>query len=194
MTKKQPENSQDAEYDEKIAKMDWIVSIATNSVSFNQNLTNNNNNFTQIRPCSFYKTELKECKRIKGRFNQYFIYGEFLDCIPWKTDYKNCQKWSWGKDKKAASDLIDRELQRQDERLRAHAANNVWTKRDKPPEDWSKPLPEFIQKRNENTLLAFRAKELQEQEDAKEAAENETPSSRASKEERGFCSIMQIVM
>lgn len=48
------------------------------------------------------------------------------------------------------------------ERLRAHYRNDVWKKRDGPPPDWDKPLPEWMQKRDENTYLAIKAKEMRE--------------------------------
>lgn len=96
------------------------------------------------------------------------MYGEVLDCKQWSTDFKNCQKWTWQSDEEAAvslksystgmqyyclnnyyfvfslqRSLIESETQRIDERLKPHLQNQVWKKRDKPPEDWNKPLPEF---------------------------------------------------
>lgn len=38
--------------------------------------------------------------------------------------------------------------------------NDVWTKRDGPPKDWNKPLPEEIQKQYETSYLALKAKEM----------------------------------
>lgn len=48
------------------------------------------------------------------------------------------------------------------ERFRAHYRNDIWKKRDSPPTDWDKPLPDWMQKRNENSFLAQKAKELKE--------------------------------
>lgn len=62
------------------------------------------------------------------------------------------------------------------ERLRAHYGNDTWKKRDAPPVDWDKPLPEWLVKREENSYLAFKAKEM------KEGKLEET--------KKGFCSIM----
>ena len=45
-----------------------------------------------------YKEEYSDCTSIKSRFNQYFIYGEIIDCSQWKKDFKNCKKWSNKKD------------------------------------------------------------------------------------------------
>ena len=44
-----------------------------------------------IKPCEMYKEEYKDCKSIKARFHQYFIFGETLDCEQWKIDYDNLQ-------------------------------------------------------------------------------------------------------
>lgn len=113
----------------------------------------------QIRPCKLYRGEYKECKRLKGRFNQYFIFGEYLDCQGWADDYNNCQKYSWRKDKDAAIDVIKSELERREERLKPHRANDIWTKRDNPPDDWSKPLPAFMVERTKNSFLEYVGKE-----------------------------------
>lgn len=41
----------------------------------------------------------------------------------------------------------------------AHYDNDIWTKRKAPPSDWDKELPEWLQKRNENTLLEVKSKQ-----------------------------------
>lgn len=43
--------------------------------------------------------------------------------------------------------------------LVAHYDNDVWTKRKAPPPDWDKTLPEWLQKRNENTLLEVKSRQ-----------------------------------
>ncbi|KPI91664.1 PREDICTED: UPF0545 protein C22orf39 homolog [Papilio xuthus] len=115
-----------------------------------------------IRDCEVYKDEYKECTSFRGRFHQYFIFGELLDCKQWKRDYDNCCKWENSKDVKAAVAVIESEKQRRLERLRAHYRNDTWKKRDAPPADWDKPLPEWMAKRDENTYLALKAKEMRE--------------------------------
>ncbi|CAB3255288.1 unnamed protein product [Arctia plantaginis] len=115
-----------------------------------------------IRECDLYYDEYKECTSLKGRFQQYFIYGETLDCNQWKKDYDNCCKWESSKDLKAADALITSERNRRMERFRAHYRNDIWKKRDSPPTDWDKPLPDWMQKRNENSFLAQKAKEIKE--------------------------------
>ncbi|CAG4912001.1 unnamed protein product [Colias eurytheme] len=115
-----------------------------------------------IRDCEVYSDEYDECTSFRARFHQYFIYGETLDCNQWKRDYDNCCKWVENEDKKAASALIKSEKDRRMSRLRAHYRNDIWKKRDAPPEDWSAPLPEWMAKRDENTYLAKRAHEIRE--------------------------------
>lgn len=48
-----------------------------------------------------YKAEYDDCTSIRARFNQYFIFGEMLDCNQWKIDYSNCYDWQEKKSKKA---------------------------------------------------------------------------------------------
>ncbi|XP_075992858.1 synaptic plasticity regulator PANTS [Anticarsia gemmatalis] len=115
-----------------------------------------------IRECDLYYDEYKECTSFRGRFQQYFVYGDTLDCNQWKKDYDNCSKWEENKDFKAALAVINSEKNRRMERLRAHYRNDTWEKRDSPPEDWAKPLPDWMVKRDENTYLALKAKELRE--------------------------------
>ncbi|CAK9796010.1 UPF0545 protein C22orf39 homolog [Anthophora quadrimaculata] len=106
-----------------------------------------------IRPCEIYKEEYSDCKSIKARFHQYFIFGKTIDCSQWKADYKNCKQWNNNKSKEAYDKLIDSEKKRRLERLKGHYENNVWQKRDKPPEDWNAPLPEWIEKRRKDSYL-----------------------------------------
>ncbi|XP_059057151.1 UPF0545 protein C22orf39 homolog [Achroia grisella] len=115
-----------------------------------------------IRECDLYKDEYKECTSFRGRFQQYFVYGEPIDCNQWKKDYDNCCKWEDSKDIKAAEALINSEKARRLERLKAHYRNNTWKKRESPPTDWNKPLPEWMVKRDENTYLAQKSKEIRE--------------------------------
>lgn len=99
------------------------------------------------------------------------MYGEYLNCDQWRDDYNNCQKWSWFQNKDAALEIIKSEMKRHGERMKAHTDNTTWTKRDKPPNDWNAPLPDWMEKRNENTFLAFKAKELREEEEERARVE-----------------------
>ncbi|CAK1581662.1 unnamed protein product [Parnassius mnemosyne] len=129
-----------------------------------------------IRECDIYKDEYKECTSFRGRFQQYFVYGETLDCNQWKKDYDNCCKWEENNDLKAAEALIQSEKKRRLERLKAHYRNDTWKKRESPPIDWDKPLPEWMAKRDENTYLALKAKEIKE--------------GKSENEKDGLCAIM----
>ena len=55
----------------------------------------------QIRPCDIYYDEYDDCMSMKGRFHQYFIFGEPIDCNQWEKDYDNCKKWKKSQDVKA---------------------------------------------------------------------------------------------
>lgn len=188
----------EAKKDEFFKKYEWMVRRSINPINrFECNWLSNPE--LQIRPCDRYKGEYKECKSLRGRFQQYFVYGENLNCDQWRDDYNNCQKWSWLKDKNAALELIKSEMKRSDERMQAHTDNTIWTRRDKPPEDWNKPLPDWMQKRNENTFLALKAQELKDEEDeakAREAANQQqsgiaaNTSSNDSPNIKSFCNIM----
>uniref|UniRef100_T1H6Q7 Synaptic plasticity regulator PANTS n=1 Tax=Megaselia scalaris TaxID=36166 RepID=T1H6Q7_MEGSC len=106
-----------------------------------------------IRPCLIYKDEYSECTSIKGRFHQYFIHGENQDCSQWKKDFDNCIAYNESdqRNNQAAEEIIRSEENRRQIRLKAHFANDTWSKRKSPPEDWAAPLPEWIVKKNENT-------------------------------------------
>lgn len=81
--------------------------------------------------------------------------------------------------------------------MEAHFDNTVWTKRDKPPEDWNKPLPDWMEKRNENSFLSLQAEKLQDEKDAARArqAANQHQSGIAANTSstpnvKSFCSVM----
>lgn len=114
----------------------------------------------KVRECSDYKDEYKNCKSFKDRFQQYFVDGEFLDCNQWNQDYKSCCRLEEKDDWQAGVDLIVSEKRRRDARFGAHFANKVWTKRDAPPPDWNKPLPEWMQERYEHSYLTSKSKEM----------------------------------
>jgi hypothetical protein len=116
--------------------------------------------YFQIRPCHMYKEEYDDCTSIKGRFHQYFIFGQSADCSQWKVDYDNCVRFDSGNDKKSGVDLIKSESERRNQRMQAHYGNDTWTKRDAPPADWSQPLPEWMQQEHEASYLGIKSKEL----------------------------------
>lgn len=141
-----------------------------------------------------YKDEYKECKSWRGRFNQYFIFGETLSCDQWQEDNNNCFRWSWMEDKEAAIRLIESELKRKANRIKVHLENDTWTKRDNTPSDWSKPLPDFMVERNKNSYLERKCRELEAEEEkarqellivAKSPAGAKMPDSKNS-----FCTFM----
>ncbi|XP_055379707.1 UPF0545 protein C22orf39 homolog isoform X2 [Condylostylus longicornis] len=116
--------------------------------------------YTYIMKVMFH--EYEECTSIKGRFHQYFIHGESIDCSQWKKDYENCLKYenSDGTDIQAGKAVTESESARRAVRLQSHYANDIWKKRTSPPQDWNKKLPEWLEKKNENTFLELKSKEL----------------------------------
>uniref|UniRef100_A0A1B6CYQ7 Synaptic plasticity regulator PANTS n=1 Tax=Clastoptera arizonana TaxID=38151 RepID=A0A1B6CYQ7_9HEMI len=115
-----------------------------------------------IRPCVLYYEEYKDCKSIRGRFQQYFVEGKYEDCNPWKQDHLNCEKFKTNKDEKAYNEIISNEESRRRKRMQCHLNNKVWENRDSPPENWNAPLPEWMLRRYENTYLNLRALEIKE--------------------------------
>lgn len=117
-------------------------------------------NSWKIRPCHIYKDEYKECRSIKGRFQQYFVYGEILDCSSYAADVNDCINFEDKGDYHSAKRIINNEDRRRKDRMQGHLDNDVWNKRSKPPDDFNKPLPEFITKRYENSYLEMKNKEM----------------------------------
>ncbi|KAF5291158.1 hypothetical protein FQA39_LY14400 [Lamprigera yunnana] len=113
-----------------------------------------------IRPCKVYLEEYKDCRSIRARLHQQFVYGKSLDCTQWRKDYDNCTKWNDFKNVQAANTLVKSENDRRLERLRAHYGNTVWSKRSSPPENWNDPLPEYLQKEYEHSFLYVKSKEF----------------------------------
>ena len=62
--------------------------------------------------------------------------------------------------------LIQRERQRVAERLKPHFTNSVWEKRTTAPEDWSKPLPEYMEERQRDSYLALYTRHQKKVEEA----------------------------
>ncbi|XP_055636935.1 UPF0545 protein C22orf39 homolog [Toxorhynchites rutilus septentrionalis] len=119
------------------------------------------NNLWSIRPCFVYNEEYDDCTSIRGRFHQYFIHGETVDCTQWKRDFDNCVRFERNqRDTKSAIELIESERKRRAERMSAHYRNDVWKKREKAPDDWSKPLPEWLLKEYESSYLESKAREM----------------------------------
>merc|ERR1711874_143514 len=76
------------------------------------------------------------------------------DCSQWKENFSDCQLWVDNADKEAAARVIEREKERLAARLMPHFANDVWEQREGPPEDWDKRLPEYMEERRKDSLLA----------------------------------------
>ncbi|KAF0311314.1 UPF0545 protein C22orf39 [Amphibalanus amphitrite] len=106
-----------------------------------------------VRSCEQFEAELKECRRPKGRFHQYFIHGELADCSQWREDVANCYRWRRKADPEAMAALVESERARRDARLAAHRANTVWESRPAPPDGWNGPLPEHLERKRQDSFL-----------------------------------------
>ncbi|CAL1267944.1 unnamed protein product [Larinioides sclopetarius] len=73
-------------------------------VSDTENVENLPKDAWKVRPCEWYKDEYKDCKSMKARFHQYFIYGDTIDCTHWKNDYMNCMHFRKKHDLESLSD------------------------------------------------------------------------------------------
>lgn len=49
-------------------------------------------------------------------------------------------------------------------RWQGHYNNNIWTKRDKPPENWNVPLPEWMIEEHKNSFLKHVSDKLKNEE------------------------------
>lgn len=102
-------------------------------------------------------------------------------------------KWEWMENKESAIELIRSELERKAARMKSHYDNDTWTKRDEPPKDWSKPLPEFMNERNKNSYLDIKLGELAEEEE-REKQEliklANAPSIKEPENKNQFCTFM----
>jgi hypothetical protein len=87
-----------------------------------------------------FAEEYKECRSLKGRFQQYFVNGDILDCSVYDKDLNDCINFECKNDLESAKRIIENEDKRRDERMQAHNANDVWNKRAHPPDDFNKPL------------------------------------------------------
>lgn len=102
-----------------------------------------------VRPCERYREMLRECKSIRGRLHQYYVYGELLDCQPHKDNYDHCLQYRKSKDFSVLHQVIDWEKNLMLTRLNAEKQNTTWEYRTEPPNDFDGPLPEFLSKRQE---------------------------------------------
>ncbi|KFM71920.1 hypothetical protein X975_00426, partial [Stegodyphus mimosarum] len=110
-------------------------------------------NAWKVRPCEWYKEEFKDCRSIRARMHQYFVYGESIDCSQWKTDYQNCMLFRNKKDIKALQSVIDSEDERVRKRKEVIKENDVWTYRSEPPENWNSAMPDWMAENKKNSLL-----------------------------------------
>merc|ERR1712059_46549 len=88
----------------------------------------------------------------------------------WEENHMDCKLWTKEANTEAAKRVVSREKERLHERLEPHYKNTVWEKRSSPPDDWNKPLPDYLKERQDESYLAMYVK-YQEKKD--QAAESE---------------------
>merc|ERR1719383_104018 len=106
-----------------------------------------------LRECDTYKSEMKFCHSVRGRFHQFYIHGKALDCAQWEENFNDCKIWTRDADVDAAKRIIEREKKRIKQRLEGHYTNDIWEKRASPPEEWNKPLPDWFKAKQDSSFL-----------------------------------------
>jgi hypothetical protein len=87
------------------------------------------------------------------------VNGDILDCSSWNNDLNDCINFEEKNDYRAGKRIIESENKRRKERMQGHYQNDTWNRRKSPPEDWNKPLPNYITKKYENSFLEMKSKE-----------------------------------
>jgi hypothetical protein len=118
----------------------------------------NNKDLLLVRPCERYKELYKSCKSIRGRLHQYYVYGELFDCNPNYDNYKACLVYRKTGDTDVLKTVVEWEKKLMTARLEAERQNKTWQFRERPPEDFNGPLPEFLQKRQAESLFNYSSK------------------------------------
>lgn len=109
-----------------------------------------------IRPCERYMELYRSCKSILSRIHQYYVYGETLDCSPHVNNYNACLSFRKSKDVSLLDTIISWEKDFINIRMKTVEQNKAWKMRETPPADFDGPLPEFIVKRNRNSIFNSR--------------------------------------
>ncbi|XP_062618782.1 UPF0545 protein C22orf39 homolog isoform X2 [Saccostrea cucullata] len=107
-----------------------------------------------IRPCISYWKDFTSCCSSSSRIRQVYVNGEMTDCIPLRNISDKCYIMEKGEDGAidAMNELIEYEKQRQAERVKMKTENDIWEYRTSAPENWSQPLPEFMEARKDTYL------------------------------------------
>lgn len=112
-----------------------------------EDITPGNESLNLVRPCERYKEIYKSCKSIRGRLHQYYVYGELFDCSIHNDHYEACKKYRKTKNIDILEPIIEWEKNLMRTRLETVKQNTVWEPREKPPDEFSKPLAEFLKNR-----------------------------------------------
>ncbi|GIY97087.1 uncharacterized protein CEXT_30831 [Caerostris extrusa] len=107
----------------------------------------------KVRPCEWYKEEYKDCKSLKAKFHQYFVYGSTVDCSQWNNDFNNCMHFRKKHDLDSLEKVVASENERKKARIETREQNDVWEYRSSPPENWNSPMPSWMVEDKKNSLL-----------------------------------------
>lgn len=109
-----------------------------------------------LLPCDHYEYEYNNCSSWKAKVNNYFRGIEISDqeCLKYQELFVDCHKYQ--KDPVNNFNLLlklntyENDLMKR--RIDSARGNDIWEMRTSPPSDWNSKLPDWAQKRLENTL------------------------------------------
>lgn len=113
----------------------------------------NKKDINMVRPCERYKELYDMCRSIKARLHQYYVYGDKTDCKPHFDNFCHCLNYRESKNPDDLDSIIEWEQNYYSSRRKTVTQNVVWNIRDTPPDDFNRPLPEFIIKRHAESLF-----------------------------------------
>lgn len=107
--------------------------------------------FQLVRPCERYNELYKDCRYIRSRIHQYYVYGEFLDCNQHESNYRACIDYRNTRDPEKLEPVIGWERNLIQTRMNTVTQNKAWELRETPPAEFNAQLPDFIAKRTEKS-------------------------------------------
>lgn len=108
-----------------------------------------------VRPCERYKEMNQLCTSVRSKIQQYYIYGETLDCSQHASNYQSCLDYRKSQNEDSLKPIIAWEKSLIETRKKTQEQNKVWEKREEPPSNFSAPLPAFIQKNHKESMFRF---------------------------------------
>lgn len=113
-----------------------------------------------VRPCERYQELERDCLRFRSRIQQYYVFGEFLDCAQHGNNYKSCIDYRQTRNPEMLKPVIKWESDLISTRLNTVEQNKTWDLRESPPEEFARPLPDFLAERARKSSFAKFIKDL----------------------------------